>query len=474
MRLGRRIPNISERVVGIATILLIAGCAPVQPYRPTPISPALTAQHLEARTLSDSGLEQFIRQQIALQAAAWPPEKWDLRLLTLAAFYFHPDLEAARAQVATAQAAIVTADMKPNPTLSVSPGIPSPYLFDLSFAIPVVTAGKRKYQLRAANNLTEAARLNLAQTAWTVRSKVRSALLDVLVAERNDGSWRAQEGLQSERVSRLEKRLDAGEIARPPVDSARADLLNARLAYRAAEGRITETRAALAAAIGIPLAALENVQFDWRDFSQPPAPASFSAVQVRRDAVLNRLDVRQALAQYSAAESALQLEIARQKPDFNIGPGYTYEERDSFFSPVFSVTLPIFNRNQGPIAEAEARRKQAASNLVTNEAHAIAETEQALAQYRSAYAQLNEAQLALTNLRNLQEPMSRQQVAAGEADWLSLNTVLLQGSAATQVWINALFQTQAALGSLEAAIQKPLAPEDDVPLVFPAPEGGKP
>jgi hypothetical protein len=47
-------------------------------------------------------------------------------------------------------------------------------------------------------------------------------------------------------------------------------------------------------------------------------------------------------------------------------------------------------------------------------------------------------------------------VAAGEADWLSLNTVLLQGSAATQVWINAVFQTQAALGSLEAAVQKPL------------------
>jgi hypothetical protein len=42
------------------------------------------------------------------------------------------------------------------------------------------------------------------------------------------------------------------------------------------------------------------------------------------------------------------------------------------------------------------------------------------------------------------------------------------------VWINVLLQTQAALGSLEPAIQKPLEPEDDMPLVFPAPAGGKP
>jgi outer membrane protein TolC len=154
----------------------------------------------------------------ALPATTRPPEKWDLRLLTLAAFYFNSELETARAQVATAQAAIVTAGMKPNLTLTVSPGIPSPYLLDLSFAIPVVTAGKRKYQIQAARNLTEAAGLNLTQTAWTARRKVRTALLDVLVAERSEDSWRAQEGLQSGRVARLESvSMPARSRGRPSI-----------------------------------------------------------------------------------------------------------------------------------------------------------------------------------------------------------------------------------------------------------------
>ena len=450
------------------TLVMAAGCR-FQAYHPAPIAPAQTAARLESRTLQDPGLRQFIEKSMN-GSVRWPPKAWDLRLLMVAAFYFNPGLETARAQVATAQAAIITAGMRPNPTLSVSPGIPSPYLFDLGFAIPVVTAGKRKYQVKSAKNLSEAARLSLAQAVWTMRSGVRAALLNVMVDERSQSLWRVEERLQSERVTRLARRLEAGEIARPVVDSARVDLLNSRLAARAAEGRAAQTRAALAAAIGIPLAGLQNARFDWPAFDQLPPATSLSALQIQRDAVLNRLDVRLALAQYSSAEAALQLQIARQHPDIDIGPGYQFEEGHSFFLPTLSVTLPIFNRNQGPIAEAEARRKQAADNLLATQALVIAESEQALVQYRAAYAQLKDAQQALENLRHVQEPMARQQVAAGEVDWLSLNTVLLQGSAAAQARLNSIFQTQAALGALEGAIQKPLEPEDRMPLALPMPD----
>ncbi|MGH9376734.1 MAG: TolC family protein, partial [Terriglobia bacterium] len=182
------------------TGMLTLGCA-VQVYKPAPLISSETASILEARTLDDPGLKQFIAES-AGHPITWPPTAWGLRLLTLAAFYFNPDLETARAQVAVAQAAIITAKMRPNPTLSVSPGIPSPYLFDLGFAIPVVTAGKRKYQIEAAKNLSEAARLNLAQTAWNVRSGVRAALLNVLVAERSEKLWQTEERLQAERAAR--------------------------------------------------------------------------------------------------------------------------------------------------------------------------------------------------------------------------------------------------------------------------------
>ncbi|HKS95998.1 MAG TPA: TolC family protein, partial [Terriglobia bacterium] len=149
--------------------------------------------------------------------------------------------------------------------------------------------------------------------------------------------------------------------------------------------------------------------------------------------------------------------------------GYEYEERNSFFAPSLSVTLPLFNRNQGPIAEAEARRKQAADNLIATEARVIAESEQALSQYRAAYAELRGAERVLAHLRDVRVPMMRKQVAVGEAGWLSLNTALLENSAAAEAALNALFQAQSALGALEGAIQEPLEEGDRVPLVLPAP-----
>ncbi len=447
--------------------MLIAGCAPVQRYRPAPLSPAETASILEARTLPDPGFKLFVQQSLG-RPIAWPPNAWDLRLLTLAAFYFSPQLATARDQVAAAQAAMITAGMRPNPTLSVSPGVPSPYLFDLGFAIPVVTAGKRKYRIGAAKNLSEAARLNLAETAWIVRSGVRAALLNVLVAEHGRTLLQTQVRLETERTARLSAELAAGETASPLVETARVDLLNSRLAASGAEGRVRQARAALAAAIGIPVSGLQNAPFSWPEVDQLPPPSSLPTAQIQRAAVLNRIEVREALAQYTGAEAALQLEIARQKPNFNIGPGYQFEERHSFFMPTFSVTLPLFNRNQGPIAEAEARRKEAADHLLAIQGRVIAQSEQALAQYQTAFAELHDAQQALASLRDVREPMAREQVALGETDWLSLNTVLLERSVAAQAWVSAVDQAQAALGALEGAVQKPLEPGDSVPLVLPA------
>ncbi len=460
-----------KRLASLQTFLafalfLTAGCR-FQAYHPAPIAPAQTAAVLESKTLQDPGLQQFIEKSMK-GSVSWPPEGWGPRLLTLAAIYFNPSLRSARAQVSAAQAAEVTANMRPNPTLDFSPGVPSPYLLTLDFLVPVITHGKRGYQIEEARNLSEAARLSLAQAAWSVRNGVRSALLNDLAAEHNLDVVRTQARLRAERVRRLEERLKAGEIPAPVVVASQFNVLNAQLAERRAEGRVSQAKTALAAAIGIPVAGLAAARFDWQDFDRLPSAASLSPDRIQRAAVLNRLDVRLALAQYRAAESALQLEIARQHPDFRIGPGYDYEETNNFFAPTFSIQLPIFNKNQGPIAQAEALRKEAAANLVAIQQLVIAQGEQALAAYRAAYSEVQTAGKALHNLRRVQEPLAQRAYTTGEADWLTLNTVQLEGSVASGVWLNSIFQAQAALGQLEAAVEQPLEEQDSVPLVVDA------
>src|SRR5438132_14271341 len=103
-----------KKIALLALAALLAACVG---YRERPLSPASTASAFQERSLSDPGLENFVRENLGRKISSWPPESWNLQLLTLTAFYFHPDLDVARAQLGVAKAAVRTARERPNPTL---------------------------------------------------------------------------------------------------------------------------------------------------------------------------------------------------------------------------------------------------------------------------------------------------------------------------------------------------------------------
>ncbi len=450
---------ILKQIVLSSCVLLLAGCA-AQRYQPAPLIPAKTASGLESRNLADPGLRAYEEKNAGHAIASWPQKTWSLGELSLAAFYFSPTLDAARARVAEAEAAVTTAGARPNPTLTVAPGVPSPYLMNVDFSIPIETAGKRGHRVQIARSLEQAAQFDLADSAWKIRSEVRVAMLNYLLASRNLELLRSEEKLREEQVTILEQRLGVGEIPRPELDLARIELSKTHLAINAAEGQLGESRAALAGAIGVPVSGLEGCDFAWLDLDFPPSAESLSPKEIQRDAVLNRLDVRRALSEYAGAEAGLQLEISRQYPDIEIGPGYVYEERNNFFTLGLSAILPLFNRNQGPIAEAEARRKQAADAFLTRQAQVIADSERALAVYTAALKELNEADHSLHKLQDSQVQMMQQAVSLGEEDRLALNGVRIESSILARTRLDTLARAQSALGQLEDAVQRPLDPGD--------------
>ncbi len=447
----------------IVSVLPLTSCA-IERYRAAPIVPAETASRFEARNLGDAGLQSFVEKSLGQPISPWPPKLWDLQTLSLMALYFSPEMQAARARLAEAEAAIVTAGARPNPIVDISPGVPSPYLLTLDFAVPIETRGKRGYRIRSARSLDQAARFDLADSAWKVHSGVRRALLDYLLASRSLELFHSEEQIRTEQVRLLQERFIAGDIPRPELDLARIELSKTHLSISAAEGQVAETKAALAAAMGIPVAGIEGLDFAWTEVDSPPNTQSFSPQEIRRDALLDRLDIRRSLAQYAAAEADLQLEIAKQYPDVQIAPGYTFEERDNFFTVGLSITLPLFNRNQGPIAEAEAKRKEAAATFLQKQAQVIGDSERALAVYSAALNELAEADQSLRQLQDTQLRMTQLAVAVGEEDRLTLNGMQLESAAVARARLDALGRAQIALGDLENAVQRPLSPSDSFPL----------
>jgi outer membrane protein, heavy metal efflux system len=453
--------TIRTGILGFCGTVLLTGCA-AQRYQPAPIAADTTASRFQARNLADPGLRSFVESYLGLPVTTWPPKIWDVQTLSLAALYFNPALDAARARIAGTQAALLTAGARPNPTLSIAPGIPSPYLLSLDLSFPLETADKRQYRVRTARNLDEAARLDLAGSAWTVRSVVRATLLDYLLASRLLELLHSEAKVREDQVNTLQQVASTGGIPQLDVDLARMESSKIRLTISTAEGQVAEAKASLAAAIGVPAVGLQEAQFSWPHLDTPPSAESLSPQAIQRDAVLNRLDVRSSLAQYAAAESALQLEIAKQYPDINIGPGYSYEEGHSYFTVGFSATLPLFNRNQGPIAEAEARRQEAAAAFLQTQADVIAKSERALAVYTAALKELAEAEYLL-NLQENQRQAMQHAVRVGEQDRLTLEDINIQSSVSARARLDALARAQKALGELEDAVQRPLVTGEEFP-----------
>ncbi len=444
----------------ILGIVLFAGCAH---YQARPISPKESAEQLESRRLDDAGLKKFLEENLGREFTNWPNKSWDLEELTLVAFDFHPSLEVARAQWFAASAGLKTAGARPNPSVSVNPGydsqIPgnySPWLVPLTFDLPVETAGKRGKRLAEAEQNSEAARWNFVSAAWEIRSRVRASLLDLTIAERRAGLLEKQFAAQKRIAALLQQRLDAGSASRPEVTIAEIALNKTQLDLGGERSREAEGRSRLAEALGLGEAALDGEELNF-DFSTREAQAWTSA-EARRIALQSRADILASLAEYAAAEAELRLQIAKQYPDLHLGPGYEWNNGsagDSQWSLGLTLELPILDQNQGPIAEAEARRQLAAAKFVELQSQVIGEIERAVAGYRAAREQLETGNELLLN-EERQQKSAEAQIAAGSGDPLDVLTAQLELSSAALAQLDNEAKLQAALGALEDALQRPV------------------
>jgi cobalt-zinc-cadmium efflux system outer membrane protein len=81
--------------LALAGAIFLAGCIR---FHPRPLSPADTADNLENRSLCDPSLRKYLENNLHRELTNSQAAAWDFEMLLLAAFYYQPCLEVARAQ----------------------------------------------------------------------------------------------------------------------------------------------------------------------------------------------------------------------------------------------------------------------------------------------------------------------------------------------------------------------------------------
>ena len=441
----------------VAVAGLLVGCVP---YRARVLSPPALEDSFRARRLTDPGLIEFLRSN-EVQAANWPPTQLNVRSLALVAYYFSPELGVARASLTTAEAAVRAAGVRPSPSLAVEAGYnrnpESPATYSILPTFTIETAGKRGLRILQAQQQAEAARAALIESGWNVRSRIRTAVYNYLLAERRQRLLENEVEIRAEIVAIYEKRLAAGEAPRPELDIHRVDLNTTHSSLGAASGETTQLRVAVANALGLPSASLEAVTIQSPELDLLPALDSLPIAAVRKAGVLHRADVRRTLADYAAADAALRLEVAKQYPDIQLTPSYQFQE--GFGEYVLNTALQpltIAHRSRPIIQQSEAERERAAAQFQLQQAQAIGEMERAVAQYQSACKAWQDAGSRVVVIQREREAAARRSLEAGEGDRLGVATARLEVVAALRTELDALTRVTTALEALEDAMQQPL------------------
>jgi cobalt-zinc-cadmium efflux system outer membrane protein len=458
-RTARHVHGIAASIaVAVAlAVLALGGCAT---YTPAPIEPAKTAEAFAARRLDAPAVRDQVARVLPEAAEPWPPAEWDRAGLLVVALADNGSLAVARAEVEAALAAKISAAETPNPTLGLQAEYarhePDQWLYGISFDFLLPHRAVRTIDLEAAELGAAGARADLMEKTWDVRRALVAALSDRESARhRLDATTRLADA-QDRLIALQQRRVDAGEDAPTDLNASQAARLDIEQQVASARADVVTADAAVAAALGVPVAALDGIAIVWPDWGAPPAFVEDRFSSAREAALLSRADLASAIDAYAASEKKLERAIARQYPQFELKPGYYWDHGIAKWPFEVDFALPVFNRNEGEIAEAKAAREVAGQKLLALEGGIYGEVDAALRADAVASESLDAAQRRGDSLRKqLAHADAALKLGAGDSiDRTNAEVLVLRAALEA---VQAAAQRQGARNALEDALHAPLS-----------------
>jgi CRISPR system Cascade subunit CasA len=424
-----------------AACIALAGCAH---YVAAPVQADRFAQTYDARRLPETPVGQA----------------WSDAALLRAALERSPEARASASAYRAARAAAKASRTPPPISLlmvaeySRDAGGTTPWLYSGLLDIPLDYGTKRSARVNAADMAALQALYDYAEAAWALRGALVHAHIERLAVDRERQLAEQAVRLRRDRAAKLEQRIRSGEDARPAGVTAQVELAAAQRRLQDLSTLRAQTDNALARALGVPVVAVQSITLEpLPDFAPAPAPADLAVW--RREASLRRRDVLRAVAEYDIAEQGLKLEVAKQYPDIQIGPGYTFERGEHKIPFDLTLILPPLDLNRANIQSAEAKRALAASKLDAAQAAVLTTVDQSAAALAGAAAGLARARDQDLPLALRVDAAAREALALGELDRLDQEAAEAAAIDARIAALDAWRLAWIAAADLEDALRRP-------------------
>jgi len=302
---------------------------------------------------------------IVLAMTLWAPESGladQFPTLTLQDFMslalkYNPGIVASQAHRDAARAGERTAAAYPNPVIEAGAG-PSLYRdgrdgVDSNWALgvsqPIDYPALRSFRIRGAQAGTGSAQAGLQAFQFNLLADVKASFYDVI--RRQEERQIASEDLTllGQVRARVKVRVETGEAPRYELIKADAELLNAQKTLQSAELRVKQAKAVLSRLVGTSLGEEFEVS------GELSAPRELTALGELREEVLARNPVMaQSQAEQVRARARLNVERELSIPQVSLRAGVDRDPDLQNWRIGVALVVPVWNRREGPIAEAAA------------------------------------------------------------------------------------------------------------------------
>ncbi|MEZ5360775.1 MAG: TolC family protein [Bryobacterales bacterium] len=363
----------------------------------------------------------------------------------------HPRLREAAAQQAITEFAIETARAYPNPILDTTLahqsarmlGVPTGayqyYIFSQKLDLPSV----RRPRIQAAELGSESSEFARQETRLAVRTAVRHSFYESL-------RWRSTVDLARQSLEFIEElrrrigvQVDVGEAGRLELIRAEAEVATARSVVNRAQLEYLTAISRLRAAMG----ADDHAVLEPSGQVQDPAPLP-PLSELLEEVSRQYPSLAQAETEVRRAESKLQTQIALRKPQPSVRFEYEQLPDSRLYRFGVAFPVPLWNRREGPIAEARATVDRAEATVDRRLIEIRAALENAYGRYQIAGQQIEALEGGV--LREAEEAVRSSQVAyqlgeRGIVDVLDAQRVL---RTVRLDFLNAQYDRQAALNDI--------------------------
>jgi cobalt-zinc-cadmium efflux system outer membrane protein len=392
-----------------------------------------------------------------------------------------PAMASARAAVAMASADQVAASTRPNPAFTFNSegygsntqvGFWNGQEMALRVDQEIERGGRRGLRTEAADAAQRSARASAADQRRRLLLDVRRTYFQLVLARADQETARVSLDEMDKVIAVNRVRLEQGEISggemrRLQVERLRFmdDVFSAELAARNARSALlalmnaprldiefepTET-------LATPLAVVVTAS-DPGTASHPSNPAEAGShttqdlAALTRDALAERPDLAAARGDEARADSETRLQHALGTPNITVGGGYKRDFGASGLIVGLTVPLPLFNKNAGGIARADAERELAASRVAATELVVALDVQQA----RNA-VEINRARIAYIEKEHLQNAREARDIvlasySAGAIDVTDFLDAQRAFRETQRTYNRALYEYRISLFELDAAL----------------------